>query len=109
MDARLCEDIRQMVEKEIVNKEEMSPTDLENLGEMVDIIKDLHEIDGSQMPSGMSGGSMPYYGAIYYDSNRNGRGSSYRSNYDGQGRGYDTRSSYGRYDDMRMMPDRGWN
>lgn len=126
MDTRLCEDVKQMVEKEIdtiVNKEEMTPDDLENLGELVDILKDLHEMDDTQSQgmSGRSYGIMPYYGYIGYDepygrsgakggrTSNNGTspngGSSY-GNY-AQGRpnrmNYNDGLSYG-YDDMRMMP-----
>ena len=116
---RLYEDTKKMVEHEIemiVQKEEMTPTDLEMLGELVDIVKDICEIDEDEemKHEGHSGkiGSMPYYGAIMYDDSQwnnryRDRGSSYgRDGGDRYGRG----SSYGRYEDGRMMPsDRSWN
>ena len=67
MDAKLQDNVCRMVEREIeaiVNKEEMSPVELEQLGELVDIIKDIHEIDSEE--KGFSGrmsygfNTMPY-------------------------------------------------
>lgn len=131
---RLYEDVKQMVEKEmetITKKDEMSPTDLESLDKLIDIAKDVCEMDEMKM-GGYSGrasyanyasyGAMPYYGAIMYDDNqwsggRSGnRGSSYGNGnssgarYARGGNGGSSGNSYGRYyEDDRMMPERGWN
>lgn len=107
---RLYEDVRQMVNQEIeaiVAKDEMSPSDLDMLDKLIDISKDVCEMDSMSMDKGMSGARMPYYGYIGYDEYPNRRDSSRgRSN---MGR-YNEGSSYGRYDnvDMRMMPRQEW-
>lgn len=137
---RLYEDTKMMVEKEIeaiVKKEEMSPADLDNLDKLIDIAKDVCELD-EMKTGGYSGranyanyasyGAMPYYGygAIMYDDNQwsgnrfgDNRGSSYgnnsgaryaRGNSGANNGGGNSGNSYGRYyEDERMMPDRGWN
>ena len=102
---KMYEDVRQMVSKEInkiVSKPEMSPTDLEQLGEMIDIMKDICEVDNMDSPQGSSYGTMPYWGQISYEDRPN------RSSYGRMGR-YNDNSNYGRgYDyDNRMMP-REW-
>lgn len=105
---KMYEDVKQMVSKEITkitSKPEMSPTDLEQLGEMIDIIKDICMIDTDyDMPSGASRGVMPYWGSIQYEDRPNTN----RTSYGRMGR-YNDNSSYGRYDgyDNRMMP-REW-
>ena len=124
MDAKLQDNVCRMVEREIeiiVNKEEMSPVELEQLGELVDIIKDIHEIDIDE--KGFSGrmsygfNAMPYWGQIGYDDSQwRGRTGDNRVSF-GMGRDSGTRyadgrggNSYGRYyEDGRMMPDRNWN
>ena len=108
MDAKMNDNICRLVEKEIdtiVNKTEMTPADLENLGELVDIFKDIHEINSSA-PMGMSGASMPYWGSINYDDSqwRRDRGNSYGS---GPYR-YNDGNSYGRGYDMRMPNRSEW-
>lgn len=121
---RLYEDVKQMIHKEIeaiVDKEEMTPGDLENLYKFIDIVKDIAKMEECEMEmthgaSGAmprtSGGAMPYYGAIMYDDTQWGKSGarSGRSSYgsDGGDR-YGRGNSYGRYDDMRMMPDGRWN
>ena len=111
---RLYEDVRQMVNQEIeaiVAKEEMSPNDLDMLDKLIDISKDVCEMDSMSMDKGMSGRSsygttMPYWGQISYEDYPNRGSSRGRSN---MGR-YNDGSSYGRYDnvDMRMMPRQEW-
>lgn len=112
---RVYEDTKELVEKEIdeiVKKGEMSPTELEQLYKLIDIAKDICEIEEDKM-GGVSGrvsyGTMPYWGQISYEDSsygRNGRsGTNYNQN--GSGRNYNNgRSSYGRDYDDRMMPDR---
>lgn len=117
MDAKLQDSICHIVEKEIetiVNKDEMTPTELEQLGELVDIIKDIKEIESED--KGYSGrvsyGSMPYWGQINYEDQYRGRIGDNRVSYGRDNRpqynrGNDGGNSYGRYyEDGRMMPDR---
>ena len=97
----------------------MKNKEIETTFELVDIIKDIHEIDSEE--KGFSGrmsygfNTMPYWGAIGYDDsqwrgrtndNRVSFGRDNRTGYaDGRGG-----NSYGRYyEDGRMMPDRSWN
>lgn len=102
---KMYEDVRQIISKEInkiVSKPEMSPTDLEQLGEMIDIMKDICEVDNMDSPQGSSHGVMPYWnmGQISYEDRPN------RSSYGRMGR-YNDNSSYGRYDGYdRMIPNR---
>lgn len=108
---RLYEDVKQMVNKEIETitaKPELSASDLECLGELIDIIKDIEMMNtDNSTPKGYSGGTMPYYGVIGYDEpwKRDSRVSYGRSNmarYNDNGNG----SSYGRYDERMMPPNR---
>lgn len=137
MDNRLFDDLCKMIEEEIkaiVDKDDISPTDLDQLDKWVDIKKDIIETknmeeSGEMMPQGMSGrsyGIMPYYGYIGYDepygrsgairgrSNVNGASNNSTSSYGNYAQSrsgrmnYNDGSSYG-YDDMRMMPDGRWN
>ena len=121
MDANKNMEICKVVEKQIdqiLAKPDMSPNDLENLGELIDIVKDLSEIKrDEEMPMpGMSGSSygfsVPYWGNFNMEDPRYTKGSSYgRSNMNNNRYVYNNNgSSYGRYDDMdgRMMPGRDW-
>lgn len=121
---RVYEDAKELVEREIediVKKDEMSPTELDILDKLVDISKDICEME--QMKSGgysgrSSYGVMPYYGMIGYEDASYGRGGNRSgANYNqgnyaqggNSGRNYagnnSGRNSYGRgYDDM--MPNR---
>ena len=121
------EDIKALLDCELDNiskKPELSDQDLHNLDKIIDIEKDMEEIEAMQT-GGYSGargsyGMMPYNGTIYYeDGSSYGRnGNSGRSNYGynqgyaqggNSGRGYSNNgSSYGRYDEMRMMPRDNW-
>ena len=112
MDANRQNKICELAEKEIdsiLNKPEMTPTDLSNLGDLVDIIKDMAEVkamDERDYMQGASGGRPSYYGSgqLYYgyepDRNRNSYGGNQNrvNRYPG--------NSYG-YDDLRMM-NRDW-
>ena len=109
MDAKMNDNIVRVVEKEIdtiVGKPEMSSADLECLGELVDILKDIHEINSS-VPMGMSAGVMPYWGAVNYDDSQWKRDrNSYGTN-NGPYR-YNDGNSYGRGYDMRMPNRSEW-
>lgn len=119
MDAKLQDNVCRVVEKEIesiVNKDEMSSMELTQLGELIDIIKDIHMMDNEEQ--GYSGrmsygfNTMPYWGQIGYDDSQwKNRANDNRMSYGNDTRYANTRggNSYGRYEDMRMMPDRGWN
>lgn len=122
MDKRY-EDIKTLIECEIddvLKKDDITPADLDLLDKGVDILKDIDEMTSMEMP-GYSGGRygyMPYRGYLEYESDGSSYGRSRMSNYNnyaqngsGNGRGnYNNGngSSYGRYDDMRMMPNRDW-
>ncbi|MCR5503423.1 MAG: hypothetical protein K6F53_10475 [Lachnospiraceae bacterium] len=120
---KMYEDVKCLVESEIdiiSKKTEMSEQDLMSLDKLIDIVKDLHEVEAMET-NGYSGKVvMPYYGYIGYDDgNSYGRGGNRNgSNYNqgnyaqngNSGRNYANsgRNSYGRGydDDMRMMPER---
>ena len=122
------EDIKALLDCEldtISKKQEISEQDLDALDKMIDIIKDMDEMEAMQMSGGMSGARasygtmMPYMGAGYYNDDatygRGGRNSyGYNQNYTqggNSGRNYgNSGGSYGRYDEMngRMMPGRDW-
>lgn len=124
---KVYEDIKTLLDCELENiskKPEISEQDLHELDKAIDILKDMYELDGMQN-GGYSGargsyGMIPYTGAIYYeDGSSYGRnGNSGRSSY-GYNQGYaqggnsgrsyaNNGSSYGRYDEPRMMPRDNW-
>ncbi len=77
MDYRMIDDTCRMVEKEIdsiVSKDELTPTELDQLDKLVDIYKDIAEVksmDGGGMSQGRSNGRSSYNGASYgYDKSR---------------------------------------
>lgn len=106
-------DLEKMVMKEVenvVNKGDLTPSDVHNIGEAVDMLKDLYTIEAMKQPEGYSQtGPMMYgnsygmrwmtpeeqytrrnYSGYYYDDNMHGR--SYE-----RGRDYDDGYSGRRY------------
>ena len=117
MDANKNMEICKAAEKQIdqlLAKPDMSTTDIEILGELVDIVKDLSEVKKNDEMSmqGMSGSSygfsVPYWGNFNMDEPRYTKGTSYGRGGNPSVRYYNDGRSYGRYDEMdnRMMPNR---
>lgn len=103
-------DFEKMVMKEVesvVSKGDLTPADIHNIGEAVDIVKDLYTIEAMKMPEGYSQGYSGWmgnsygrwmtpeeryarqnYSGTYYDDNAHGRsydrGREYYDGYSGR-------------------------
>lgn len=82
------DNIRKLVDCElekIGKMNELNPTSLENVYKLVDILKDLDEVEGKKMDDGYSQRYMPDMGNSYRRNMNYGRGNSYNRSYNSRG------------------------